>query len=276
MAGDWIKMRADLHTHPKVVRMASALKADRLRIVGGLHSAWCLFDVHSVDGLLDGYSADTLDDLIGFPGFSRAMMAVGWLEENGESLVMPRFEAHNGQSAKRRAQDADRKRNVRKASASEADKKRTREEKRREDIKDKPHTGSEQNSPVDNSAGGGEPDPDANNAVLNGYVAPGGMGEFGKFQMRDNWKPDPQFIQRAALWGITLKTDITPFELAEFITYWKAEGKAFHHDQWQQKLARSVQQSRARPVAQQQRRDINEVPEPDKAIPQGFRGYQPS
>lgn len=276
MAGDWIKMRADLHTHPKVVRMASALKADRLRIVGGLHSAWCLFDVHSVDGLLDGYSADTLDDLIGFPGFSRAMMAVGWLEENGESLVMPRFEAHNGQSAKRRAQDADRKRNVRKASASEADKKRTREEKRREDIKDKPHTGGEKNSPVDNSAGGGEPDPDANNAMLNGYVAPGGMGEFGKFQMRDNWKPDPQFIQRAALWGITLKTDITPFELAEFITYWKAEGKAFHHDQWQQKLARSVQQSRARPVAQQQRRDINDVPEPDKAIPQGFRGYQPS
>lgn len=276
MAGDWIKMRADLHTHPKVIRMASALKADRLRIVGGLHSAWCLFDVHSVDGLLDGYSADTLDDLIGFPGFSRAMMAVGWLEENGESLVMPRFEAHNGQSAKRRAQDADRKRNVRKASASEADKKRTREEKRREDIKDKPHTGGEKNLPVDNSSGYSEPDPDANNAMLNCYVAPGGMGEFGKFQMRDNWKPDPQFIQRAALWGITLKTDITPFELAEFITYWKAEGKAFHHDQWQQKLARSVQQSRARPVAQQQRRDINDVPEPDKAIPQGFRGYQPS
>lgn len=274
MAGDWIKMRADLHTHPKVVRMASALKADRLRIVGGLHSAWCLFDVHSVDGLLDGYSADTLDDLIGFPGFSRAMMAVGWLEENGESLVMPRFEAHNGQSAKRRAQDADRKRNIRKTSASEADKKRTREEKRREDIKDKPHTGGEQNSPVDNSAGGGEPDPDANNAVLNGYVAPGGMGEFGKFQMRDNWKPDPQFTRRASQWGINLKADITPFELAEFITYWKAEGKAFHHDQWQQKLARSVQQSRARPVALQQRRDINDVPEPDKTIPEGFRGYQ--
>lgn len=276
MAGDWIKMRADLHTHPKVVRMASALKADRLRIVGGLHSAWCLFDVHSVDGFLDGYSAETLDDLIGFPGFSRAMMAVGWLEENGESLVMPRFEAHNGQSAKRRAQDADRKRNVRKTSASEADKKRTREEKRREDLKDKPHTGGEQNSPVDNSSGDSEPDPDANTAMLNGYVAPGGMGDFGKFQMRDSWKPDPQFIQRAALWGITLKTDITPFELAEFITYWKAEGKAFHHDQWQQKLARSVQQSRTRPVAQQQRRDINDVPEPDKAIPQGFRGYQPS
>lgn len=271
MAGDWIKMRADLHTHPKVVRMASALKADRLRIVGGLHSAWCLFDVHSVDGFLDGYSADTLDDLIGFPGFSRAMMAVGWLEENGESLVMPRFEAHNGQSAKRRAQDADRKRNVRKASASEADKMRTREEKRREDIKDKPHTGGEQYSPVDNSAGGGEPDPDANNAMLNGYVAPGGMGEFGKFQMHDNWKPDQQFIRRASQWGINLKAEITPFELADFITYWKAEGKSFHHDQWQQKLARSVQQSRVRPVHKQPH-DINRISEPDKVIPPGFRG----
>lgn len=134
--------------------------------------------------------------------------------------------------------------------------------------------GGEQNSPVDNSSGGSEPDPDANNAMLNGYVAPGGMGEFGKFQMHDNWKPDPQFVRRASQWGINLKAEITPFELADFITYWKAEGKAFHHDQWQQKLARSVQQSRARPVAQQQRRDINEVPEPDKTIPQGFRGYQ--
>ncbi|MEQ9887633.1 DNA replication domain protein [Pectobacterium zantedeschiae] len=141
MAGDWIKMRADLHTHPKVVRMASALKADRLRIVGGLHSAWCLFDVHSVDGLLEGYNSETLDDLIGFPGFSKAMISIGWLEEDGESLVMPRFDAHNGQSAKRRAQDAERKRNIRKTSASDADKARTREEKRREDInKDPPLT----------------------------------------------------------------------------------------------------------------------------------------
>ena len=137
MAGDWIKMRADLHTHPKVVRMASALKADRLRIVGGLHSAWCLFDVHSVDGFLDGYSPETLDDMIGFPGFSRAMMAVGWLDVDGENLVMPRFDEHNGQSAKRRAQDAARKRSVRKMSASEVDKMKTREEKRREDLKDK-------------------------------------------------------------------------------------------------------------------------------------------
>jgi hypothetical protein len=69
MAGDWIKMRVDLATSPKVVRIASALRADRLRVIGGLHAVWCLFDVHSTDGRLDGYTLEALDDLIGFPGF---------------------------------------------------------------------------------------------------------------------------------------------------------------------------------------------------------------
>lgn len=128
-------MRTDLLTSPKVVRMASALNADRFRIVGGLLSVWSLFDAHSADGSLEGYSLSSLDDLAAWPGFSAAMVSVGWLLEEGESLDLPRFEAHNGASAKRRAQDADRKREVRNSSASEADKKRTREEKRREEDK---------------------------------------------------------------------------------------------------------------------------------------------
>jgi len=137
MAGDWIKMRADLFTHPKVVRMASALNADRLRTVGGLMSVWCLFDAHSIDGELDGYTFDAIDEHLRWPGFSSAMCAVGWIEETGKSLVLPEFDTHNGQSAKRRAQDADRKKEVRKASSPQADKLRTREEKRREE-KDTP------------------------------------------------------------------------------------------------------------------------------------------
>lgn len=215
MAGDWIKMRADLHTHPKVVRMASALKADRLRIVGGLHSAWCLFDVHSVDGFLDGYSADTLDDLIGFPGFSRAMMAVGWLEENGESLVMPRFEAHNGQSAKRRAQDADRKRNVRKMSASEADQRR--EEKRREDIK--PHKNPTHNARVKNPVDNFSEE---------------------QFAMSDDWRPDPDFAEQSREWGTPVERGVRKTELAAFIDFWKCEDVMLNQYQWQQKLARHI------------------------------------
>jgi len=133
MAGDWIKMGKDLLTHPKVVRMASALHADKLRTVGGLFAVWCLFDTHSVDGQLYGYTAETIDDEIRFPGFCAAMESVGWIETSPDGSSLPDFEEHNGQSAKRRAQETDRKRNERKTSACDADKKRTREEKRREE-----------------------------------------------------------------------------------------------------------------------------------------------
>jgi uncharacterized phage protein (TIGR02220 family) len=146
MAGDWIKMRADLGTHPKVVRIMSALKADKLRVIGGLHAVWSIFDTHSEDGRLEGYCPEVMDSLVGWPGFSEAMINIRWLGfEDGETLVMPRFEEHNGKSAKRRAQDSVRKRedrkadihpqNVQETSASDADKKRTREEKRREEEK---------------------------------------------------------------------------------------------------------------------------------------------
>ena len=133
MAGDWIKMGKDLLTHPKVVRMSSALRADRLRTVGGLFAVWCLFDTHSADGQLSGYTPEALDELVGFPGISSAMESVGWLSHDEEGVFLPRFEEHNGQSAKRRAQETDRKREERKTSACDADKKRTREEKRREE-----------------------------------------------------------------------------------------------------------------------------------------------
>lgn len=136
MAGDWIKMQTNLLTHPKVVRMASALKTDRFRIIGGLMSVWSLFDAHSEDGRLSGYTTETLDEMAAWLGFSAAMMAVEWLQVDGESLVLPSFESHNGASSKRRAQDADRKRVLRKESGSYADKKRTREEKNREEKKE--------------------------------------------------------------------------------------------------------------------------------------------
>lgn len=134
MAGDWIKVRSNLATSPKVVRIMSALKADKFRTIGGLVSAWCLFDSHSEDGKLPNYTFEILDTMVGFEGLARAMASVEWLIETSEGLEIPRFDVHNGQSAKRRAMDQERKRNVRKMSASEADKIRTREEKNREDI----------------------------------------------------------------------------------------------------------------------------------------------
>ena len=148
MSTDWIKMRVDLRTHPKVVRMSSALRADKLRVIGGLFAVWAIFDAHSGDGVLEGYTFRAIDDELGWKGFAQAMGAIGWLvDADGAGLTAPRFEEHNGQSAKRRAMESERKRLEREAdkqaqidrvlSASEADKcplpTVTREEKRREE-----------------------------------------------------------------------------------------------------------------------------------------------
>src|SRR5690606_741911 len=98
-----------------------------------------VFDAHSVDGTLKGYTPELLDHVIGWEGFSRAMEAVGWLVFDGEeTLSLPEFTEHNGQSAKRRAEDQKRKRDARRRPQSvldDADKIRTESglEKKREE-----------------------------------------------------------------------------------------------------------------------------------------------
>lgn len=149
MAADWIKMRNELQSHPKVVRIMSALGTDKFRVIGGLHAVWSIFDTHCADGILPGYTPTALDAIIGWGGFAEAMMKVQWLFFDGqETLTLPEFTEHNGQSAKRRAEDQKRKRNLRRdgseadeeppevptPSGKSADKKRTRERERLEDI----------------------------------------------------------------------------------------------------------------------------------------------
>ena len=144
MAGDWIKMRTDLQTHPKIVRILSATQSDKFRVIGGLHAVWSVFDQHSSSGQLFGYTPELMDQIIGWPGFAQAMINVGWLFFDGaETLAVPEFCEHNGKSAKRRAEDQKRKRDarndgqndddcpqfVRNLSANDGAKKRTREER---------------------------------------------------------------------------------------------------------------------------------------------------
>lgn len=93
----------------------------------------------------------------------------------------------------------------------------------------------------------------------------------GKFPMYNGWQPDADFLRQAAVWGIALNEPVSEEELAAFTAYWQAEGRVFHHIQWQQKLARSLQTGRVNKYGQT-RRDLTEVAEPDRQTPSGFRG----
>ena len=135
MAGDWIKMRTNLAEDPAVVRLASGLNLDRFSIVGRLHKIWSWANEHSIDGLDVPVDAQFLDSLVATPGFADQLRRAGWLSGRDGGLTFPSFLRHNGESAKSRAMDANRKKRVRKASGKCPDENRTESgpEKRREE-----------------------------------------------------------------------------------------------------------------------------------------------
>ena len=103
MAGEWIKMRTDLREDPTVFRLAELLGIDELHVVGCLFCFWAWVDKHAVDGHVDGATSRMIDKVSDRAGFADAMVAVGWLVVDGAGVQIPKFDRHNGESAKERS-----------------------------------------------------------------------------------------------------------------------------------------------------------------------------
>lgn len=154
MTGDWIKWVKGLAKRPEVLEMARMMNRSRHEVAGLLMEFWEWADdnvtLETESANCPGFvriasaSCPLVNHLAGADGFAEAMTSVGWLVIRDGRLEFAKYGRHNGKSAKRRASDAERKRNERShspesvpnLSASNADKKRTREEKRREENKD--------------------------------------------------------------------------------------------------------------------------------------------
>lgn len=104
MAGDWLKVEISTLDKPEVIRIARILKIDRDAAFGKLVRLWAWFDSNSVDGVVDGVVDTDIDELVSAPGFSEACAKVGWLiiDIESETITLPRFDKHNGESAKKR------------------------------------------------------------------------------------------------------------------------------------------------------------------------------
>lgn len=124
MAGDWIPMRTDLWDCPKVVRILSAICPDfvrdaskavqeKSRIIGALYRTWSIFDTYTHDGILDGYTEQTLDSMVGMQGWCANLQHVGWLIIEPQRLIMTEFDVWLSSSAKARLKDRQRKKNER-------------------------------------------------------------------------------------------------------------------------------------------------------------------
>ena len=147
MAGDWIKIEKDLPVKGKVLQIADTLGVSRFEVVGLLVVFWSWVDSQMSAECPQTYGhLSAIDGIVGRTGFGQALIDVGWLRVKGRMIEIPGYDEHLEMSAKKRAEDAKRKRLTRSASHRQqdtdstecpenvrktADKKRTREEKRR-------------------------------------------------------------------------------------------------------------------------------------------------
>jgi len=140
----WIKFDTATPDKPEVWQMAAALGVDADAVVGKLLRVWAWFDTHSENGNAPSVSKVTLDRHVGNAGFCDSMLSVGWMADDGETISLPNFDRHNGETAKKRALTASRVAKHKRSgnadgNASSVKTALPREEKRREDIK-APHS----------------------------------------------------------------------------------------------------------------------------------------
>lgn len=137
MAGDWIKVESCTPNKPEVMKLARLLGVSRDDAFGKAMRFWIWVDGISVDGHVDGVTSHDVDAVVGAERVARAFESVGWLriDDENQSIEIPNFERHNGQTAKARALKTNRQskwraKRVDGAASTEASPEKRREEKR--------------------------------------------------------------------------------------------------------------------------------------------------
>ena len=85
-----------------------------IAFLGKLIRFWCWADSNSSDGHIKSVTCVLIDRVTLVTGFADALKAVGWLSDS----EIPNFGRHLGESAKKRAKDAERKRKSRETSST--------------------------------------------------------------------------------------------------------------------------------------------------------------
>ena len=110
MAENWIKIEKVTPDKPEIYLMAEALSLDPDEILGKLIRIWSWMDSHFDEMSARRHKLSVtlvqIDRVAGVKNFGQAMVDVEWLSSEG----IPNFDRHLGESSKKRAKDAERKR----------------------------------------------------------------------------------------------------------------------------------------------------------------------
>lgn len=106
----WIKIQTTLIDDPAVSAIAARLRMTEAHVVGCLVAVWSWADNLTVDGFVLHATPAQVDRKAGKKGFAEAMEDVGWLGHDPLAVWFPKWDRHNGDSAKARAGEAESKR----------------------------------------------------------------------------------------------------------------------------------------------------------------------
>lgn len=104
----WIKLDHVTPDKPEVHRMAEVLKLDADAVLGKLLRLWIWADQQTITGNAPSVNTALIDRIASHEGFALAMVKVEWLAVDLDGAIFPKFDRHNGKSAKNRALTAKR------------------------------------------------------------------------------------------------------------------------------------------------------------------------
>ena len=126
----WIKVETHTPDKAEIRHIARRCHCTKAEAFLAFFRLFVWLDEQTDDGHVEFFTPEDADDLAGLPGFGDALQEVRWITFSPGGAVESNWDRHNGQSAKRRCMDAERKRAVRmesgRVSASEADELETR------------------------------------------------------------------------------------------------------------------------------------------------------
>jgi hypothetical protein len=111
VAGDWIKLEHATLDKPEILELSELLSLSQGDALLLCLRFWVWLDEQTTDGRSfgrsngrsGGISKHAIDALMRCPGFTNALIYVGWMGEEDGKLYVVDFEAHNGETAKKRA-----------------------------------------------------------------------------------------------------------------------------------------------------------------------------
>ena len=112
----WIVWTTGLVNRTEVIGIASRLRVSRREAAAMCMQAWEWADQETSNGHAPNVLPEQLDETIGVVGLAAAMMAVRWLESDGNGgMVFPIFDRWNTESTKARLSNAERQKKWRDA-----------------------------------------------------------------------------------------------------------------------------------------------------------------